>query len=407
MSATKHRLKSIDVLRGIAVLAVVAIHIPHHPQGGWREHPFFFLAFLFDYGWLGVPLFVVISGFCIHLRAARQQLDARSFSWRSFWVRRFYRLYPPYVAAIAFSLFMTSLLHDRYDVRTAWPYDLLTHLLLIHNVTGYAGGLGNGAFWSLAMEEQLYMLYALLLLICTVWSWRAAILVVGATASLWGVVSSLTFPERMLGPVQVYAWPFQYWLYWALGAVAVDAYYGNIRLPRWCRSFKVASLLLVFGMVMRQEFAETLLETNIARRLVGVSPEAILNSTPMLIANQISTLFLFALAFFVVVNAALAYEGRGGFGSFASNGFSRLGQISYSLYLTHVPVIFALEEFMPLGYEPRPWLLRYCIYTPICLAVGWIFFVTIERWFLKAPAWILRENRLPATTSELPQPTQA
>lgn len=156
------RLQSIDMLRGVAALAVVAMHIPSWAPGGWREHPFFFLGLLFDYGYLGVPLFIVISGFCIHLGTARGRVATGDYrvNWLAYWSRRTYRLYPPYLAAIVFSLLVSWGLGEAVTRNGLFGVDLLAHLLMLHNLTAeYANGLGNGAFWSLGTEEHLYLLY--------------------------------------------------------------------------------------------------------------------------------------------------------------------------------------------------------------------------------------------------------
>jgi peptidoglycan/LPS O-acetylase OafA/YrhL len=159
---TAPRLVSVDVLRGLAALAVVGTHVPHLAPGGWREHIFYWPSFLLDYGDQGVPLFVVISGFCIHLRAAKTESNTghMSLDWRRFWLRRFQRLYPPYVAAIIFSLFCNFALHQRFlDSSTPLASDVTAHLLMVHNLShDYGRNMGNAAFWSLGTEEQLYAL---------------------------------------------------------------------------------------------------------------------------------------------------------------------------------------------------------------------------------------------------------
>src|SRR5689334_2152233 len=105
------RWERIDQLRGLAALAVVVCHlsvsayldVPNVDGGRWP-----WLAMLLGFGYLGVPLFFVISGFCIHLpfaRALAQDPGAVSMpDWRRFFARRFWRLYPPYLAALAVAL---------------------------------------------------------------------------------------------------------------------------------------------------------------------------------------------------------------------------------------------------------------------------------------------------------------
>src|SRR4029079_6353157 len=103
----------VDVLRGIAILLVVVYHSFGSTWGWWvpwagwtsdfRSAPNDALIWLYPVtaAWVGVPLFFVISGFCIHYSFLRRgQFNAREFVWRRFW-----RIYPAYfVALVAFTL---------------------------------------------------------------------------------------------------------------------------------------------------------------------------------------------------------------------------------------------------------------------------------------------------------------
>src|SRR5215469_13507079 len=105
-SAPRHgRLTSVDALRALAALAVLVGHVPFSGD----PLPFSVQSILsagLRLGRLGVPLFLVLSGFCIHLSVARRMASGEGVrsDWGRFWRRRFWRLYPPYVAAIGFSL---------------------------------------------------------------------------------------------------------------------------------------------------------------------------------------------------------------------------------------------------------------------------------------------------------------
>ena len=111
------RLTVIDGLRGIAAFRVVLYHV----FGGFNLFstelrlktigvgavPYFIPAA----GFSGVYLFFVISGFCIHLRYARQVRDGLSepkVDFWGFWKRRWVRLYPAYIAAIILFLGVQS-----------------------------------------------------------------------------------------------------------------------------------------------------------------------------------------------------------------------------------------------------------------------------------------------------------
>src|ERR1700745_4018016 len=100
------RLLTIDALRGIAALGVVLYHAINQTQnaiqGSILKWPALTIRFLSSFGYVGVFLFFVISGFCIHLQWCRSRSinEQGSVAFGKFWKRRIRRLYPPYVIAL-------------------------------------------------------------------------------------------------------------------------------------------------------------------------------------------------------------------------------------------------------------------------------------------------------------------
>jgi len=140
LAAKAKRLLAVDVLRGIAALWVV-LHHCHVNGGALWDDPIRRLAFVpLQYGYLGITLFLVISGFCIHLTVAKKMGDGQGMrtNWGRFWKRRFFRLYPPYLAAIVLSVgILVFLSPGWFPTRYEWvspTWDLLTHLTLTHNL---------------------------------------------------------------------------------------------------------------------------------------------------------------------------------------------------------------------------------------------------------------------------------
>lgn len=373
------RLVGIDILRGLAVLAVVMNHTPHYAMGGFRENPWFFPALLMDYGYLGVSLFVLISGFCIHRRAAIKATTTGQYSlnWIDFWKKRFWRLYPPYFVAMLLSIVCSCMLLDnRSDLLKSIAPDTAAHLLLVHNLTErYAGGLGNAAFWSLGMEEQLYLFYFLLFLMISRKSQLFGTLVAAITTVIWRVSTTTLSPVSGLGCWGL--WPFQFWLHWSLGAVAVDAYFGNIRLPRWCSSLKACVVASSIGMLSNTLTFIFFNKTSLASR---IDLNAWSGHTQVI--SNVGELG-FAVAFFCLLNWFIRADKnhfviRNGLSQF----FAVIGKISYSIYLVHLPVIFALQKYLPFGNSPTDWILRMLIYVSFALTAGAFFYVAVERWFL-------------------------
>src|SRR5258705_12813988 len=103
-SAPKSRLISIDLLRGCAALGVVITHaFPAELTYLAEQSPWFgYLGKVVGNLTLGVPLFFVISGFCIHLRWTQRytQTGETKTDFLDFWKRRMRRLYPPYVIVL-------------------------------------------------------------------------------------------------------------------------------------------------------------------------------------------------------------------------------------------------------------------------------------------------------------------
>src|SRR5665213_846978 len=165
------RLDSIDALRGIAALMVAGYHIWGHygvypfPSLGvvpWTKSAGL-LAYLVSplrWGYLGVGLFLVLSGFCIHLPFARKRDEAGSyqFEWRKFYLRRLWRLYPAYAASVigTFVLLLVASHWTKFIGSAPSVGDLIAHLTLTHGYFDrYFYGIVD-VYWSLALEFQLY-----------------------------------------------------------------------------------------------------------------------------------------------------------------------------------------------------------------------------------------------------------
>ena len=106
---------SIDALRGLAALGVVLYHAIQQTKEpiapGVLKWTALLIQFVSGYGYVGVFLFFVISGFCIHLQWARARAAGATgeIRFRAFWKRRIRRLYPPYLIALALFLLIAAL----------------------------------------------------------------------------------------------------------------------------------------------------------------------------------------------------------------------------------------------------------------------------------------------------------
>lgn len=316
--AARGRWERVDQLRGLAALAVMACHLsvsayreaPNLDGGPWPV-----LGLVLGFGYLGVPLFFVISGFCIHLPHARALARADRATaapdWRRFFARRFWRLYPPYLAALLVALALW------WAAGSPIPWlAVATQALLVHPFhTATFDGV-NPPAWTLAVEAQLYLAYpAVFWLIARLGALRALGAVLGVTmAYRVGLALAPTLPAELAGP----AWEvfLARWFEWVLGAVVAEWAAGRLALPRVLSTPWPGAVALGTGV---------LLEWHTGSYGLYVLKEP-----------------LYGVAFALLLHAALAHE-RPGVPSAAGRYLAGVGVYSYSLYLLHRPIQLAFE----------------------------------------------------------------
>lgn len=149
------RIAVLDGLRLVAALMVVAYHFVAYdrgtvpPWGAAADRVFPWLSLPASYGWLGVPMFFVISGFVICLSAWNRTPG-------EFLRSRVIRLFPAYWAAALLTFAVLSL----WPVvrRPVGPSDLLVNLTMLQNPMGVPPV--DAVYWTLWVEARFYLLFA-------------------------------------------------------------------------------------------------------------------------------------------------------------------------------------------------------------------------------------------------------
>ncbi len=174
-------LSDIDVFRGVAALTVAAFHTREITWVGmrefWRLHGlvpapnviFGYLTFPLMWGSIGVPIFFVISGYCIHRGQAFAHARSASYqlSISSFLMRRILRIYPVLAGALLITMLCDSLsrqyVPNSYKLSDTGIGLFLVNLASLQGIAGRTYG-SNISLWTLSIEVQFYMLYPFLLL---------------------------------------------------------------------------------------------------------------------------------------------------------------------------------------------------------------------------------------------------
>lgn len=181
------RIRGLDGLRAFAVIAVLIFHLRPASLPG---------------GFIGVDIFFVVSGFLITTLLIRELASTDNLDLPRFWLRRARRLLPALVLVVLISVTGGLLLGDDLLVgirrQTLGALTFSTNWVEILAGSSYFAGTSPqlfAHFWSLAVEEQFYLLWPLLFLVllAMVRSWRARIGIAAGAAVVSALVMALLF----------------------------------------------------------------------------------------------------------------------------------------------------------------------------------------------------------------------
>ncbi|KAA1012107.1 acyltransferase [Paraburkholderia panacisoli] len=313
----------IDAMRGFAALLVAYFHCRQVAWVGMQAfhqsvgHAFSlsaiaaYLTFPIAWGSAGVPIFFVISGYCIHRGGALRLAGnpAYRLDTANFWVRRFARIYPVLLAALlltfALDWFSLQLPPVSHKIREIGLHAFLVNLFSLQGVAGKTYG-SNGALWTLSLEVQFYAIYPLLFALRR----RIGMTPVLALVALVNVVSAYALERH---DIQFFT---SYWFAWTLGAWIADA---RARSTAQTRS----SLWLYV----------------LAAGFIALGCAAFR-------FGQYGAFQLWALGFAFYLYKALERPSGARRETFGMRVLSRFGDFSFSLYLIHLPIFVLLSSLL-------------------------------------------------------------
>ena len=370
------RLLVLDGLRGIAILLVMLFHFTVGSPTALIDVPFFTFT---RYGWTGVDLFFVLSGFLI----TGILIDAKGSEhyFRNFYIRRALRILPLYYTFVAGLILLypriggpTASAEAQVLVQHQWWFWTHTVNWLVARTGDFVTvtTLGTGGFWSLAIEEQFYLVWPLIVFFSSRRQlFRTCLGLVAASLLLrllmtwagasWTAVYSVTFTR--LDPLVLG------------GATAIIARSpaGLSLLRRYAPHVATLSLLSIIGI-------EVLLRT------------AYPNYTLALALDCTLLALLWAAVLVLFITSAPGSIGM----LIGSNPILRaLGQYSYALYLFHGHFNRLFQKYhitshllVPFGGSMLPGQLLYILLAIVAsLILAWLSWHLYEKHFLKLKAW--------------------
>jgi peptidoglycan/LPS O-acetylase OafA/YrhL len=350
------RIPQLDAVRGLAILVVMFHNIS-------PKYPLFHSDQLFRDGWMGVDLFFVLSGLLITgiLLDTKQSLGY----FKNFYVRRCLRIWPLYYSLLFFMFVVVRFLNSseyHLVVQTSspwWAFPLFLQNFLLAISTNAAGPLG--VTWSLAIEEQFYLVWPLVVRFCSITQ-----------------VRQLAIAEICLSPMLRY----YLWLH------HVDLY-TNI----FCRLDGLMAGALLALLVRSDNFVPSKLLQRAWILLLIAAPLAFL--TEAYHARWIVFSFT-ALASAAFVYVAMFSERKWLQRIMTNQILVYTGTISYGLYLLH-KIPFGMVQVMHLDRRPYLPLPIILVASYVLAALSWNLlekpFLSLKRFFDSKPPSTDRANR--------------
>ncbi len=361
-------LPELDGVRGIAALLVFFHHLcsASLPAGNWGPGVQW-LRNLFERGSVGVDIFFVLSGFLITSLLIRDRENPAFY--RDFYWKRALRILPLYVVCLIGVLLLIP--HSR-------AYVLLSALFIVNFANVLHVGT-VGPFWSLAIEEQFYLIWPTVVRrrnISRLRNWSLAIIAV--VVLLRGVAAVHGHYNYYLTPLRADGLAAGAFLAAQFEHSRRKNLKATVHAP-WLISILIAGLAL--------------------SRIPTLFPVHSLAVAAFF--NQSAVTLLCA----GVVGLVIAYTGSRYLQILRSPALTFFGLISYAFYMIHLYVLMAYDKFFPLAIgDSRAYAVRLGVVLAMTIAAS-----LLSRYLIELPALSLRKRVLkqPAPEAETQMPLSA
>lgn len=356
-----NRLPGLDLLRAIAIAWVMLFH--SFIVGGLGAD----FAWLSRYGWMGVDIFFVLSGFLIGTQVLRPLARGERVAFGDFYERRAYRILPAFAVVLALYVFF-PVLREAPGLQPWWQFATFTMNLLID----YTHNQAFSHAWSLCVEEHFYLLFPLL---------------------AWGLTrrpSVSKFAMACAGTILLgIALRAGVWLHDTAVDPSRNWFIEDIYYPTWMRldGLLVGVMLAALRVYRPKVWSQLQAHAN-AVLLIGI---AILSLALWLFRDRVGLLGntigwpVLSFGFGLLVFAGASEKSL--IGRWRVPGAGWIAAISYSLYLSHKMAFHVVETLFGTQLQGRG-VFAFVCYALAAVLAGAMLHYAIERPFLR-----LRERR--------------
>lgn len=376
------RMPGLDLLRAIAIVWVMTFHayIVWDVTDAIRPY--------WQFGWMGVDLFFVLSGYLIGSQVLRPLARGEPLRFSDFYLRRAFRIFPAFFVVLALYALWPDF-REQPGMQPVWQFLTYTVNLLIDTTRNLA----FSHVWSLCVEEHFYLLFPLLAWALT----RRASL--GKTLAACLII--------LLGGIALRSF---IWLHWMQPVQDVDRgrfntiFIEHIYYASYSRlDGLLAGVVLAAVQVARPRWWERLQAKSNLVMLAGLAIVAaamgIFTDRAGFVATSIGYPLL-SVGLALVVCSASGRQSWLGRGRIPGAGW--LAMVSYSLYLSH-KAVFHLTQKALAAYPQVQGLAAFACYALATLLAGALLHYAVERPFLHLrDLWLRRpaQNQLSAGAAD-------
>ena len=361
------RAPGLDLLRALAIVVVVIYHA--------GIFGFALPGNVHRFGWIGVDLFFVLSGYLIGGQLLAALARAPSLNFKRFYARRALRILPAYFIVLAIYFCLPSW-REFPEISPLWKF-----VLSVQNI-GLRGGTAFSHAWSLAVEDQFYLVLPLVLLfLCRK---RRAAFLVPVAIILGGLVlrAYLALSHPQADGTGVSGRAFQMLIYYPTWTRLDPLVFGVVlagiqrHRPVWWNHLTAAARWLWFPALAVIAFALYLGDNDIT---VGSCTWQF----PLLALGMAALLICFV-------------SPRLPFSHFEIPGAAFLASIAYSVYLSHKLVIHFVLEFCAAHHLALTSIIPILLVEGLIYFGGTVLYLAVERPFLQ-----IRHRLAPRATPDL------
>jgi peptidoglycan/LPS O-acetylase OafA/YrhL len=371
-SPSRERLAGLDTLRALAIVVVMIFHLQWRLPGGFKP--------IGRFGWMGVDLFFVLSGYLIGSQLLKPLRNGRDVSLMGFYRKRAYRILPVYLVVLALYVFWPRW-REETGISPLWEYLTFTENFFVD----YWNNQAFSHVWSLCVEEHFYLLLPMI------------VLVLARKPAVWKTAGVLAFFVALGLGMRSYEY-FHLLLPMGRGAEQFSTdYIECIYYPTYTR---LDGLLAGVALALMRTFRPAWWIN-----ILGRANWLLLGGLGLMVCvlwiftdrfGPVGTVIGFPMmAIAMAMLVAAGSDTRSWFGRLRVPGAKLVAMLAFSLYLTHKEVAHLDELYFPGVTGTANWR-SVLLIAASCLTVATAFYFAVERPFLA-----LRDRREGRRTAEV------